>query len=47
MEPPISFVIGLGNPDEKYRRTPHNIGREFVEWLADSGLLKARDAKAP
>ncbi len=34
MEPPISFVIGLGNPDEKYRRTPHNIGREFVEWLA-------------
>lgn len=27
-------MAGLGNPEEKYRHTPHNIGREFVEWLA-------------
>ncbi len=40
MEPPISFIIGLGNPEDKYCHTPHNIGREFVEWLADQEQLK-------
>ncbi len=45
MEPPISFVIGLGNPEEKYSRTPHNIGREFVDWLAGRNKASWRSHK--
>lgn len=27
----IRFVIGLGNPGEQYRNSPHNLGRELIE----------------
>src|SRR3989338_6682383 len=30
----IRFIIGLGNPDEKYVDTPHNLGRVLVQGLA-------------
>ena len=32
----IRFIIGLGNPGEKYQNTPHNLGRVLVEGLAES-----------
>lgn len=28
------LIIGLGNPGKKYENTPHNLGREVVEYLA-------------
>jgi PTH1 family peptidyl-tRNA hydrolase len=31
----IRLVVGLGNPGIKYRNTPHNVGYEVVEMLAD------------
>lgn len=30
------FVIGLGNPEARYRQTPHNVGRRVVDLLAES-----------
>lgn len=30
----IRLIAGLGNPGAKYRNTRHNIGADFVEWLA-------------
>lgn len=30
------LVLGLGNPTEKYTRTRHNIGRRFIDYVADS-----------
>ena len=35
----VQFVIGLGNPGDKYRNTPHNLGRVLVEQLAESQKL--------
>lgn len=43
------FIIGLGNPDGKYRNTYHNVGRLFVDLLAqklgaqeiETGIIKA------
>jgi hypothetical protein len=32
---PIRAVMGLGNPGEQYRNTPHNIGQRVVDLLAD------------
>lgn len=33
------LIAGLGNPEEKYRETRHNIGRELVrEWQKKSGF---------
>jgi aminoacyl-tRNA hydrolase len=33
--PQIRAVMGLGNPGEQYRNTPHNIGQRVVDLLAD------------
>ena len=29
-----SLFVGLGNPDKKYEKNRHNIGRNFVIFLA-------------
>lgn len=31
----IKIIIGLGNPDNKYNNTPHNIGFEVVDKIAE------------
>ncbi len=36
IEPDEQVIVGLGNPESKYVGTPHNIGYEVVEKLADS-----------
>lgn len=30
----IKLIIGLGNPDEKYQNTRHNVGFMFLDYLA-------------
>jgi len=40
----IRLIAGLGNPGPKYRHTRHNIGAEFVEWLASrAGIRLAQE----
>lgn len=34
VSPEETVVVGLGNPEEKYSGTPHNVGYEVVEHLA-------------
>lgn len=34
----MRLVAGLGNPDRRYRKTRHNIGRVVVDELPESGL---------
>ena len=31
-----SFIVGLGNPCERYERTPHNLGFDMVDRLSAS-----------
>lgn len=48
MEPTIRLLVGLGNPDSKYFRTRHNIGREFIDFVAEQHnlpLKKSRQAE--
>jgi PTH1 family peptidyl-tRNA hydrolase len=30
----VRLIAGLGNPGPRYRHTRHNIGADYVEWLA-------------
>ena len=29
------LIVGLGNPDEKYRNTRHNIGFEILDFICE------------
>jgi PTH1 family peptidyl-tRNA hydrolase len=33
-EKPIRFIVGLGNPGEKYEKTRHNLGRSLAELVS-------------
>jgi PTH1 family peptidyl-tRNA hydrolase len=38
MNKPDFFVIGLGNPGDKYKFTRHNFGKLFVEWMMENSV---------
>ncbi len=41
--PPTLLIVGLGNPGEEYRHTPHNLGFMTVDRLAaDAGIRVSR-----
>jgi len=42
----IKFVIGLGNPEQKYFNTPHNLGRTLVEVLQAREKLSWKKERA-
>ncbi len=46
----MQYIIGLGNPGEKYEKTRHNVGRMFVETVRAEGVFpdwsKSKGAKA-
>ena len=39
---PLQFVVGLGNVGEEYTDTPHNLGRELVEYIQSQEQLHWR-----
>jgi PTH1 family peptidyl-tRNA hydrolase len=39
------IVVGLGNPDTEYEGTRHNVGKDFVEALADTLPKNAKVAE--
>jgi PTH1 family peptidyl-tRNA hydrolase len=36
----IKAVLGLGNPDNKYKNTYHNIGHMMIDFLIDKNIFK-------
>ncbi|MFW5870559.1 MAG: aminoacyl-tRNA hydrolase, partial [Candidatus Sumerlaeota bacterium] len=41
----MRLIAGLGNPGRRYRNTPHNIGFEVVNLLAERHAMKWRQAR--
>ncbi len=41
----MRLIAGLGNPGGRYRKTPHNIGFDVVDLLAERHGLKWRQAR--
>lgn len=41
----IQFVVGLGNPGQKYERTLHNFGRMLIESIAENERLDWKKEK--
>lgn len=41
----MKLIVGLGNPEEKYRETRHNVGSMFVDFLADKWGLSWQKRK--
>ncbi|GEK59793.1 peptidyl-tRNA hydrolase [Marinococcus halophilus] len=41
----MKFIVGLGNPGKKYKKTRHNIGFEAVEELASMWQLSWKKSK--
>ncbi|OGM98455.1 MAG: hypothetical protein A2915_00630 [Candidatus Yanofskybacteria bacterium RIFCSPLOWO2_01_FULL_41_34] len=41
----IKLIIGLGNPDEEYQNTRHNVGFMFLDYLARRSLGEGGSAK--
>ncbi|RMG39075.1 MAG: aminoacyl-tRNA hydrolase [Methanobacteriota archaeon] len=41
------FVVGLGNPGEKYQYTRHNIGHLFIDYLYEQYKVKKTPGKGP
>ena len=40
------FILGIGNPEEKYKNTRHNIGKDWVEKIAkDQDLAFVKKSK--
>ena len=40
------FILGIGNPEEKYKNTRHNIGKDWVEKIAkDQNLAFVKKSK--
>lgn len=40
------YIIGLGNPGEKYQRTRHNVGRMVLQDMVGENWSKSKHAKA-
>lgn len=38
----IKLIIGLGNPDEQYKETRHNVGFMMVDYIAKKGDFSAK-----
>ncbi len=45
MKDKIQLIVGLGNPGDKYAKTRHNAGAEFVEQLAARHLSPLKPEK--
>jgi len=41
----MKYIVGLGNKDEKFKQTRHNVGFMFVDWLAENQQLSFANHK--
>ncbi len=41
----MNIIVGLGNPDQKYQHTYHNIGFDVVDFLAEKMGIKISKSK--
>ena len=42
----MRLIVGLGNPDPEYQRTPHNLGFLAVDELANRGSIRVERPEA-